>query len=130
MTQHAGPETGTPMAPVIDASPREQLVTVGVGVGGLGGALAAAFAALCCVGPSAVALLGVGGAVAAAALGLYRPALLTGSLLLLGYGLWRTYGRRVTVGGVSCPIRVGRWARALLWVAVLIWIAAAVTPTR
>ncbi len=113
----------------IDAPARDQTAVIGAGAGGLGAALAAGFAALCCVGPSTVALLGVGGAVAAAGLGPYRPVLLLGSLALLAFGFWGAYGRRSLVGGVSCPIRVGRSARIMLWFSAAVWVISALLPS-
>ncbi len=113
----------------IEAPPRDQAAVIGAGAGGLGAALAAGFAALCCVGPSTVALLGVGGAVAAAGLGPYRPALLVGSLALLAFGFWGAYGRRTMVAGASCPIRVGRVARLILWFSAAIWAVSALIPS-
>jgi hypothetical protein len=119
----------TEEAPTVNTSSGEQLAVVGAGASGLGAAIAAAFAGLCCIGPAGVALLGVGGTLAAASLKPYRPILLLGSLALLAFGFWRTYGRRVMVNGASCPIRVGRFARTVLWVSAIIWIVAAILPT-
>lgn len=116
-------------APSVNAAPGEQIAVVGVGASGLGAALAAAFAGFCCIGPASVALLGVGGAVAAAGLKPYRPILLLASLALIAFGFWRAYGRRTMVNGASCPIRVGRFARTVLWVSAVIWVVAAVLPT-
>lgn len=93
--------------------------------GGLGAAIAAVFAALCCVGPSTVALLGAGGALAAASLKPYRPYLLLGSLALILYGFWRVYGRNArSQVGAACPTRLGRFTRNALWVAAIVWVAA------
>ncbi len=108
---------------------RDQAAVIGAGAGGLGAALAAGFAALCCVGPSTVALLGVGGSIAAAGLGPYRPFLLLGSLGLLGFGFWRAYGQRTVVAGASCPVRVGRFARLILWFSAAIWVVSALIPS-
>ena len=115
--------------PPIEALRGERLAIAGAGAGGLGAAIAAAFAGLCCIGPAGVALLGVGGTLAAATLRPYRPWLLLLSLGLLGFGFWRTYGRRVQADGAACPIRVGRVARTVLWVSAIIWIIAAILPS-
>jgi mercuric ion transport protein len=108
---------------------REKIVAVGSAAGGLAGAAAAIFAALCCVGPSTVALLGAGGAVAAAALKPYRPVLLIASLAIIAFGFWRVYGRRVSADGRVCPVRAGRAARAVLWISAAAWLGAVVFPT-
>lgn len=99
---------------------------LGSATGGLATAIAAVFAALCCVGPSTVALLGAGGALAAASLKPYRPFLLLASLAMILYGFWRAYrttGRNLQ--GVACPTRIGRFARKALWLAAIVWAAAA-----
>jgi mercuric ion transport protein len=107
----------------------ESLSVLGPAAGGLAGAVAAMFAALCCVGPSTVALLGAGGAVAAATLSPYRPVFLLASLALIGFGFWRLYARRgVSADGRACPVRVGRLARSILWASAAVWLAAALLP--
>lgn len=114
-----------PIEPVV----REKLLVAGSAAGGFGGALAAVFAGLCCIGPSSVALLGAGGAVAAAQLTPYRPLLLLTSLAFLAFGFWRAYGRRMTINGQSCPIRIGRPARMILWISGAVWLVAALLPS-
>jgi hypothetical protein len=105
----------------------EDKALLGSAAGGLGTAIAAVFAALCCIGPSTVAVLGAGGALAAASLSPYRPYLLIASLAMILYGFWRTY--RTTVvnrEGAACPTRIGRFTRKVLWFAAIVWVAAAV----
>jgi hypothetical protein len=113
----------------VTATQGEKLLVMGSAAGGLGGALTAAFAALSCIGPATAALLGAGGALAAAQLTPYRPVLLLVSLAVLGFGFWRAYGRHLKVDGRSCPIRVGRLARTVLWISAAVWLIAAVLPT-
>jgi hypothetical protein len=88
--------------------------------GGLS-ALVAGIAGLCCVGPLGIALLGVGGAVAAASLKPYRLPLLAVSFVLLTAAFWRTYRPRIVSTDVSCPIIAGRATRIGLWVAAVVW---------
>ena len=102
-------------------SPREWL-TGGAAVGGLAGAVTAAIAGLCCAGPITIALLGAGGAVAAAGLAPFRLPLLFLSAGVLGFGYWRT---RRPANGAACPTAVGRWIRVSLRVAIVAWIVAA-----
>lgn len=78
---------------------------LGAAAASVGSAASAALAALCCAGPATVALLGVGGAVAAAGLKPYRPLLLLGSLAVLGLGFWLSY-RGVSGPGRACPTRL------------------------
>ena len=108
---------------------REGLVVLASAASGLAGAAAALFAALCCVGPFTVALLGAGGALAAAALTPYRPILVIVSLAVIALGFWRVYGRRVTADGRACPVRVGRLVRTVLWISAAAWLAAAILRT-
>ena len=116
-------------ADVTPEKDNDDLSVIAPAAGGLAGAAAAMFAALCCVGPSAVALLGAGGAVAAAGLSPYRPAFLLASLALIGFGFWRLYARRVVSGdGRVCPVRAGRLARSILWSSAAVWLAAALLP--
>jgi cytochrome c biogenesis factor len=107
----------------------EGLSVIAPAAGGLAGAVAAMFAALCCVGPSTVALLGAGGAVAAAALSPYRPVFLVASFALIAFGFWRLYARRVVgADGRVCQARAGRLARTILWTSAAVWLAAALLP--
>ena len=69
----------------------EDKALLGSATGGLATAIAAVFAALCCIGPPTVAILGAGGALAAASLKPYRPYLLLASLAMILYGFWRAY---------------------------------------
>ena len=104
------------------AGPRgtRRAVRASATIGGVS-ALVAAVAGLCCVGPLTIAVLGVGGVVAAAGLKPYRLPLLVISFVLLGVALWQTYRPRVSTTGGSCPIVAGRVTRIGLWVAVAIW---------
>jgi MerT mercuric transport protein len=103
----------------------KSLALLGSATGGLGAAVAAFFAALCCVGPSTVALFGAGGALAAASLKPYRPYLLLGSLAMILYGFWGVYASRASSQrGAACSTRTGRFARSALWLAAFVWVAA------
>lgn len=117
-------------APVAVAAPDDDRASAppwwvagGAAATGLAGALAATVAGLCCVGPVTFALLGAGGAVAAAGLKPYRLSLLVLSGILVGVGFWQTHRAAATTG--ACPVRVGRIVRAGLWTAAVLWIAAA-----
>ena len=108
---------------------RDDKEVLGSATGGLAGAVAAVFAALCCIGPSTVAVLGAGGALAAASLAPYRPYLLIISLAMILYGFWRAYRNTgINREGIACPTRIGRFSRKALWLAAIVWIAAALLP--
>ena len=99
-------------------------------VGSVGGsavtALTSAAASVCCIGPLAIALLGVNGAILAAAFKPYRVYLLGGSFVLLVGAFWRAYRRTPARDGAACPVPTGRWTKMVLWVALGLWIGAVV----
>lgn len=111
-----------------DARPsaRDAMITASAATSGVGGAVLAALAGLCCAGPATVALLGAGGALFAATLAPYKPLLLIASLAAISFGFWYAYGRRAIIGGVSCRVRMGRVTRLVLWASAAIWVAAAI----
>ncbi len=95
----------------------------------LGGAVAAVTstaASICCIGPLAIALLGVNGAILAAAFKPYRFYLLGASFVLLAGGCWSVYGGHGVRDGAACPVRRGRWTKQILWTGVTLWVAALV----
>jgi mercuric ion transport protein len=107
-----------------------RLAAIGTSLAGMGAALTAAAASLCCVGPAVVAVVGVGGAVAAAGLKPYRLLLILVSMALLGLGFWLTYQPKTVrgPGTVACPTRAGRISRRIVWIAAAFWIAAVLLP--
>jgi mercuric ion transport protein len=107
-----------------------RLAAIGTSLAGMGAALTAVAATLCCVGPAVVAIVGVGGAVAAASLKPYRPLLIVMSMALLGLAFWLTYQPRAVrgSGAVVCPTRAGRMSRRIVWIATAVWLAAVLLP--
>lgn len=103
-------------------------LSMGAALSGAGAALGAGAASMCCVGPLAVSILGVGGAVAAAGLRPYRLYLLVGSFLLIGYGFWDVAGRRRACAEGGCSDRGLSLSRAIVWVAALLWMIALLLP--
>ena len=78
-------------------------------------------ASLCCVGPLAITLLGVHGAILAAGVKPYRPLLLSvsGVLLLVAHrSLYLPSLRRE-----SCPVSAGRLRKTLVWASTGLWVA-------
>ena len=84
---------------------RSPWVAGGAAVGGLAGALTAAIAGLCCAGPITIALLGAGGAVAAAGLAPYRLPLLVASAAARSHSVHVT-GRPARVSASRKALRV------------------------
>lgn len=107
---------------------KDKLAVTGSAFGALGSAALAIFASLCCAGPAIVAILGAGGAVAAAGLVPYRPYFLAASFTLLGVGFWRSYWPRHAPSGAACSIGTGRRVRAALWTSLAVALVAAVLP--
>lgn len=106
----------------------DKFPVAGSALGALGSSAVALLTSLCCVGPGIVALLGAGGAVAAANLEPYRPYFLGASFAMLGYGFWRSYWPRRTATGAACRISTGRRVRAMLWVSLTVTALSAVIP--
>src|SRR2546425_1951776 len=100
----------------------KRLFQAGSVVSGTVAAVTSAAASICCIGPLAIALLGVNGAILAAAFKPYRVYLLSGSLVLLAGAFWSGYRRAPPRGGAACPVPAGRWARIGLWGARGVWV--------
>jgi mercuric ion transport protein len=106
------------------------VAAIGSSLAGAGAAASATAASLCCVGPAVVSIVGVSGAVAAAALQPYRSFLLLGSLVLLGVGVWLSYrpGAVSPPGAVACATPAGRLSRRIVWIAAAVWLLAVLLP--
>src|SRR3989442_16037990 len=70
-------------------------------------AVTSAAASICCIRPLAIALLGVNGAILAAAFKPYRVYLLSGSLVLLAGAFWSGYRRAPPRRRAACPVPAG-----------------------
>ena len=101
---------------------RRQTLEAGSVAGAFGAAVTSAAAAICCIGPLALTLLGVNGMIFAAGLKPYRFHLLGASALMLTLAFWLLY-RPVVVEGAICTTRTARWSRIVLWGATVVWIA-------
>ena len=105
---------------------KQLVLRMGSLTGAASAALGSAAASICCIGPLAITLLGVQGAIVAAGIKPYRWYLLAGSFVLIGLAFWSVYRpppRKVTPGA-SCSIGAGRVSRLVLWTASGIWVAA------
>ena len=82
----------------------------------------ASFIGLCCIGPWAVALFGVSGAIAMARWQPIRPYLLVLALIMLGWAFWRIYGpprQRLCEAGICSP-KPSTWLQTSLWFATVL----------
>lgn len=103
----------------------ERAAVVGGSLSAVGAALVGIFGTLCCAGPVVVALLGVGGAVAAAKIAPYRPYFVAASIALVAFGFWRW--QRANRCACLSP-REARWLPVMLWIATALTVLTAVLP--
>ena len=82
----------------------------------------ASFIGLCCIGPWAVALLGVSGAVAMAKWQPFRPYILGLAIIMLLWAFWRVYGppRKKLCDAGLCAARPSLWLQGSLWLAAIL----------
>ncbi len=99
-------------------------LNLGALVGASSAALTSVASSICCIGPLAITLLGVNGAILGAAIKPYRPILLTAAALLLAFAFWRLNGSHSGADGAVCSVRAMRVQKIVLWAGVVIWIAA------
>ena len=103
----------------------DRAAVVGGSLSAVGAALVGIFGTLCCAGPVVVAVLGVGGAVAAAKLEPYRPYFVAASIALLTFGFWRW--RRAKRCACLSP-REARWLPVMLWTTTALTVVTALLP--
>jgi hypothetical protein len=105
---------------------REKLTALSASAGGVG-AIVAAFASFCCVGPAVFALLGATGVTFSALLSPYRPYLLAVSLALLVVAFIRLRRSQAGCAEGECLPRASRVLRAGLWCALAVWAVSAIS---
>lgn len=95
-----------------------------------GSIMAAIAASLCCIGPLAAVVLGLGTFSAAAAFEALRPYLIGLTALLLAGAFYLTYRKRaVTCEGGACQVRgASRASKIMLWIVTIAVIAFAAFP--
>lgn len=107
----------------------KRVLDLGSGIAGAGAAVASVASSVCCLGPLAIAVLGVEGAILAAGIKPYRTPLLAGSLALLALAFWSAYrspgGEDRRAGDAqACGVGTYRLTRIVLWVAAALWLGA------
>lgn len=105
---------------------------VGTASAGVGAAVTATLASVCCTGPVlapiVVGLLGATGAAAAAGLKPYTPYLFVASFAMLAFSFRSVYRARqaCSVGSTgSIPVSV-KISQAVLWIAAAIWLGSVI----
>ena len=73
------------------------------------------FIGLCCIGPWAVALFGVSGAITMARFDFLRPYLLGLAALLLIWAFWRVYQQPIVCEDGSCAEGPSVWLKLRTW---------------
>lgn len=96
-------------------------------VASVGSILSAFIASLCCVGPLAFALLGIGGAGLLVKFEPYRPYFTAATFALLGAGFYFTYrkpasgGRTTQSSECACPApKTSRVGKVALWISTVL----------
>jgi hypothetical protein len=84
----------------------------------------ASFIGLCCIGPWAVVLFGVSGAVTMARWAPVRPYIIGVAALMLAWAFWRVYRPQPVCEDGSCPTGPSTWLKIMLWVATLLVVVA------
>ena len=92
--------------------------------GAIGLSAMASFIGLCCIGPWAVALFGVTGAVTMARFDFLRPYILTVASVMLAWAFWRVYRKRPVCEGEACVTGPSIWLKSTLWLAGALTLAA------
>ena len=84
------------------------------------------FIGLCCVGPWAVTLFGISGAIAMARWQPYRPYILGLAIIMIAWAFWRVYGpsRKKLCEAGLCPARPSMWLQSSLWLATILVVLA------
>lgn len=87
-----------------------------------GAVFTAVIASLCCIGPIAIATIGVGSIAAFSVIWEYRPYLIGFTVVLLGLAFYLTYRKReVVCEDGSCKVEsAGKWKKLSVWFATLV----------
>ena len=94
--------------------------------GAVGLSLLTSMVGLCCIGPWAVTLLGVSGAITMAQWQPLRPYVLVFAGAMLAWAFWRTYRLRRACLATGCEERKpGLGMQASLWLATLLLVVSA-----
>lgn len=92
--------------------------------GAIGFSAIASFIGLCCIGPWAVVLFGVSGAVTMARFAPLRPYIIAVAAVMLAWAFWRVYRPQPVCEDGSCPTGPSIWLKVMLWVAAVMIVLA------
>lgn len=77
----------------------------------------ASFLGLCCVGPWAVTLFGVSGAITMARFAALKPYIIGIATIMLAWAFWRVYRPQPFCEDGTCATGASSWLKASLWIA-------------
>jgi mercuric ion transport protein len=106
------------------AEMREEKQIAATTGGAVGISVFASFIGLCCIGPWAVVLFGVSGAVTMARWAPFRPYIVGIAAVMLAWAFWRVYRPQPVCEDGSCPTGPSNWLKIMLWVATLMVVVA------
>ena len=92
--------------------------------GAIGLSAIASFIGLCCIGPWAVALFGVSGAITMARFDFLRPYILGVAAVMLAWAFWRVYRPARVCADGTCAAGPSPWVKSALWIAAALTLAA------
>lgn len=92
--------------------------------GAIGLGAVASFIGMCCIGPWAVALFGVSGAITLARFDFLRPWIMGAAAVLLAWAYWRVYRPQPVCVGGTCAAGPSRLLKTSLWVATIMLVVA------
>jgi mercuric ion transport protein len=92
--------------------------------GAIGISAFASFIGLCCIGPWAVVMFGVSGAVTMARWAPFRPYIIGVAAVMLAWAFWRVYRPQPVCEDGSCSTKPTIWLKAMLWVAAIMIVLA------
>ena len=84
----------------------------------------ASFIGLCCIGPWAVALFGVSGAITMARFDFLRPYILVTAGVILLWAFWRVYRPQKVCADGTCAEGPSAWLKSSLWIAAALTLSA------
>ena len=102
----------------------EQVKVAGTTGSAIGLSAIASFIGLCCIGPWAVALFGVSGAITMARFDFLRPYILVTAALMLAWAFWRVYRPVQVCDDGTCAEGPSVWLKSALWLAAVLTLAA------
>jgi len=107
---------------ILNMDEHKRITAITSGAIGLGSV--ASFIGFCCIGPWAVTLFGVPGAIALARYDYLRSYIVGLATVLLVWAYWRVYRSRPVCTDASCAAEPSIWLQASLWIATLLLLAA------